>query len=344
MLAWIYFNLKQFIQPNKFINKFIFINNKFKNYINLKMWPTRFKSNIIASFLSQNFVLNNLQTFFLRKNLVFNKNRYARTRQTCRVIVYWTLWLNIFTIYGLFFYFYQFTFNFGFLWWGLFLLFSSFIFSRYIKYFNFNLFTLWKEFHLFLVWLFTILNDILFYKFKKNLKKIFINFEHINFYFIYKFLHNIYLHIKYLPYYLYSTKWYQENFFDHIQEKFYSVTEELYQTPYGPSYFRWHWATYMPLAYPYIFYNLNFAKIRNLLIELHSNQFWLISKTENKKVIILEIDTEDDIFDNLHNHYDEVFLFIEDWIYDYESAISEEEEAAKSFSEKFESYCFNLFL
>ena len=54
--------------------------------------------------------------FFLRKNKIFNKSRYSRNRQNYRTGVYMILWLNIIIIVSIYYIFYRFTFNFGFIW------------------------------------------------------------------------------------------------------------------------------------------------------------------------------------------------------------------------------------
>jgi hypothetical protein len=62
------------------------------------------------------------------------------------------LWLNVLVVYGLFFVFYRFTFNFGYFWWGLLFLFYSTIFSRVIKYNFYNPFFLYNEFNNLIIW------------------------------------------------------------------------------------------------------------------------------------------------------------------------------------------------
>jgi hypothetical protein len=96
--------------------------------------------------------LNKFNFFFLRKNRIFNKSRYSRNRQLYRTGFYWCLWLNIIIVYGLFFLFYRFTFNFGYMWWGLMILFYSFIFSKVCKYNFYNIFVLLNEFRLLINW------------------------------------------------------------------------------------------------------------------------------------------------------------------------------------------------
>ena len=53
------------------------------------------------------------KVFFLRKSRSFNKSRYARNRQNARVIFYFSLYINIFIIYGAFVGLYGFVFKFS---------------------------------------------------------------------------------------------------------------------------------------------------------------------------------------------------------------------------------------
>lgn len=59
----------------------------FKSSLNY-FWPTRYKFNIDFKSILPNTVRTFFKVYFLRKNKIFNKNRYARNRQSCRVIVY----------------------------------------------------------------------------------------------------------------------------------------------------------------------------------------------------------------------------------------------------------------
>lgn len=88
--------------------------------------------------------------FFLRKTKIFNKGRYSRNRQIYRTGVYLCLYINILAIYAIYFLFYRFTFNFGFIWLFIFFGAFSFFFPRFFKYnflnnffFNLNFFFNW---------------------------------------------------------------------------------------------------------------------------------------------------------------------------------------------------------
>jgi hypothetical protein len=111
------------------------VNNDFINKIK-KLLPVRFSERSTNKFIDL-LKVENYSIFFLRKNKIFNKGRYSRNRQTYRTGFYWSLWVNIFVIYGLHFAFYRFTFNFGYLWIPFIFFFGSFLFARILKY-NFH--------------------------------------------------------------------------------------------------------------------------------------------------------------------------------------------------------------
>ena len=52
---------------------------------------------------------------FLRKNKVYNKGRYSRCRQNYRTGVYLCMYLSIVSIFGLYYWFFKFSFNFSYL-------------------------------------------------------------------------------------------------------------------------------------------------------------------------------------------------------------------------------------
>lgn len=97
--------------------------------------------NFQPSDCSKNFPVssNKLNIMYLRKNKVFNKGRYSRSRQIYRTGVYWCLYINLIAIIGIYFWFYRFSMNFGYLWWILYIFFFSFIFSRILKFRLYNL-------------------------------------------------------------------------------------------------------------------------------------------------------------------------------------------------------------
>lgn len=70
---------------------------------------------------------------FLRKNKVYNKGRYSRTRQNYRTGVYMCMYLSILSIFGLYYWFFKFSFNFTYLWWFFIAVFASFFLPKIIK-------------------------------------------------------------------------------------------------------------------------------------------------------------------------------------------------------------------
>lgn len=134
------------------------LNDSFKK-LNNSYYPVRFNESSTNKFIELN-KLSDYSFFFIRKNRIFNKGRYSRNRQTYRTGVYWCLWFNILSVYGLYFIFYRVTFNFGFLWLPLAVFFGSFIFSRVLKYNFFNLNYIITEINKFVIWVSLIYNDI----------------------------------------------------------------------------------------------------------------------------------------------------------------------------------------
>lgn len=136
----------EFFKKNKFL-----LNPNWLKKLNY-FYPTRFSESSVSKHIKLDNI-NNYIFLYIRKNRIFNKGRYSRNRQLYRTGVYWCLWLNIMLVYGLYFMFYRFTFNFGYFWWGLLIFAYSIIFSRVVKYNFFNFFFLRGEFFLFLRWL-----------------------------------------------------------------------------------------------------------------------------------------------------------------------------------------------
>jgi len=148
-------NLKQKYNNIYFFNLItsdlkIKINNKWDQILK-KHYKIRFSESSISKYININSI-KNYKINYIRKNRIFNKSRYSRNRQLYRTGVYWCLWLNVLVVYGLFFVFYRFTFNFGYFWWGLLFLFYSTIFSRIIKYNFYNIFFLYNEFNNLIFW------------------------------------------------------------------------------------------------------------------------------------------------------------------------------------------------
>ena len=125
-----YFNIKlnknNVNYANLPVNLFL---NLSSNYINSLF--IKFSSTSIVKYINNN---TDYSIYFLRKNKSFNKGRYSRNRQNYRTGVYWCLYVNIIALFGLYFLFYRFTFNFGYLWWLFYCLPASFIIPQAIRF------------------------------------------------------------------------------------------------------------------------------------------------------------------------------------------------------------------
>lgn len=149
--------------------KQIFLNNlekvkiktKFK-LITMQNWKINFLPTSVNKYTTGNCNLTTI--YYLRKNRIFNKSRYSRNRQLYRTGVYWCLWLSIFVGWGLYFIFYRFTLNFGYLWWLTYLGLGSFYFNRLVKYRFYNLMILWIEFKKNYMWAMHFFSNFNFFK------------------------------------------------------------------------------------------------------------------------------------------------------------------------------------
>lgn len=171
------FNFFFSFNPNQLKNsKIIF----YKNWNVINFYKIRFLDTSVSQYVNLE-TISNYSIMYLRKNRVFNKSRYSRNRQLYRTGVYWCIWLNIVLVYGLYFIFYKFSFNFGYIWFGLFILLYSTILARVIKYNFYNIFYLIKEFNNLIRWC-----GFLFYNFITVLFSLFsyyIEVVNINFFF-----------------------------------------------------------------------------------------------------------------------------------------------------------------
>lgn len=153
-----------FLKKNFFKN---FNEIKFEKFLshNFMMFPIKFKPSNILFFLSQS-TFKKLNINFIRKSKVFNKGRYSRNRQYYRTGVYWCLYINIVLLVALYFWFYRFLINFGYLWWLLFAFILSFVFPKFFGIYKMGFFKnyITEE----LVWFeqifFTLLNTLNFSK------------------------------------------------------------------------------------------------------------------------------------------------------------------------------------
>lgn len=108
-------------------------NNTLVSFSKSLLVAPKYSSSSIHKYLS----LNTLDAFefqFLRKNKVYNKGRYSRTRQNYRTGVYMCMYLSVVSIFGLYYWFYKFSFNFTYLWWFFIAFVASFFVPKIFKY------------------------------------------------------------------------------------------------------------------------------------------------------------------------------------------------------------------
>jgi len=150
-----------FIKINPYntkISKMLY--SKIANFWNVKYSPSNFIKYI------KNNKINNYTILYLRKNKVFNKGRYSRNRQYYRTGVYWCLYVNVIAVIGIYFWFYRFTMNFGYLWWILYIFIFSFLIPKTIKYRLYNPRLIYLDYLNSFIWSYNILNNILINCFK----------------------------------------------------------------------------------------------------------------------------------------------------------------------------------
>lgn len=120
----------------------------------------KFSASNIVKYLSD-LSVSKSTILFLRKNKIFNKSRYSRNRQTYRTGAYWCLYVNIIAVVAFYFWFYNFTMNFGYVWWLLYAFILSFFLFKAIKFNFYNINTLKNEVILSIKWFYIILNSFL---------------------------------------------------------------------------------------------------------------------------------------------------------------------------------------
>lgn len=131
-------------------NKHLYLNNLVNITKPLLITP-KYSSSTIHKHLS----ISNLTTFefqFLRKNKVYNKGRYSRTRQNYRTGVYLCMYLSVLSLFGLYYWFYKFSFNFTYIWWFFIAFVGSFFLPKIIKYRLYEPTTLVSKFFDFFRW------------------------------------------------------------------------------------------------------------------------------------------------------------------------------------------------
>lgn len=152
--------------------------NVYKKYIVIKLRPNITNKQTIninktllvtpkyaSSSINKNISLSELDNFefqFLRKNKVYNKGRYSRTRQNYRTGVYMCMYVSIISVFGLYYWFYKFSFNFTYLWWFFIAFLGSFFFPKIIKYRLYEPTTLLSKFFDFFKWFSLLVKSIFF--------------------------------------------------------------------------------------------------------------------------------------------------------------------------------------
>lgn len=119
----------------------------------------------IISSINKHITLKNSKYFelqFCRKNKIYNKGRYSRCRQNYRTGVYMCIYLSIISIFGLYFWFYRFLFNFSYLWWLFITLLGSFLLPKIFKYNIYDFNSILISLFGFLRWLFLLIKAVFF--------------------------------------------------------------------------------------------------------------------------------------------------------------------------------------
>lgn len=109
------------------------LNNVVVSFSRSLLTLPKYSSSSINKYLS----LGTVSAFefqFLRKNKVYNKGRYSRTRQNYRTGVYMCMYLSVISIFGLYYWFYRFSFNFTYIWWFFISFVASFFLPKIFKY------------------------------------------------------------------------------------------------------------------------------------------------------------------------------------------------------------------
>ena len=174
------FFFKNFIKTktvySKILNKYtkVFVVNIFSKYLflqNIKNKNVKIQKNNKMCVLPQNtsssiykyiniFDSNNVEFQFLRKNKVYNKGRYSRCRQNYRTGVYLCMYLSVASIFGLYYWFFKFNFNFSYLWWFFIVFLGSFLFPKIIKYRLYEPSILISSFYNFFLWVSILLKSL----------------------------------------------------------------------------------------------------------------------------------------------------------------------------------------
>lgn len=158
------FNFKNSFNNLNFNKLQVFIKTLFETMsLNSKVFSFKIKFSVSDFFkYLNNKSIENINILFLRKNKVFNKGRYSRNRQYYRTGVYWCLYVNIIAVIGIYFWFYRFNMNFGYLWWILYIFIFSLFFSRSYSLNVFGLFSTFRQIFKSFLWYFNLINSFFF--------------------------------------------------------------------------------------------------------------------------------------------------------------------------------------
>ena len=138
--------------------------NFLKNLVNFNK-PLLISPKYSSSSINKYVCVDNVENFefqFLRKNKVYNKGRYSRCRQNYRTGVYMCMYLSVVSIFGLYYWFYKFSFNFTYLWWLFIAFIASFFLPKVIKYRLYEPMTFISKVFDFFKWGFMIIKSIFF--------------------------------------------------------------------------------------------------------------------------------------------------------------------------------------
>lgn len=133
-------------------------NNMLVSFTKPLLNSPKYSSSSLNKYLSLT-SLNSFEFQFLRKNRVYNKGRYSRTRQNYRTGVYMCMYLSVVSIFGLYYWFYKFSFNFTYIWWFFIAFVASFFVPKIFKYRLYEPTTLLSKFFDLFRWFFLLLKS-----------------------------------------------------------------------------------------------------------------------------------------------------------------------------------------
>jgi len=96
--------------------------------------------------------------YFLRKNRVFNKGRYSRNRQTCKMAFYFALSIHCMGVTGLFMWYYNLLIKFTYMWYVFLVWISVGVISSIFRYRLYSTTLFYNNIYSFSNWLLSIIN------------------------------------------------------------------------------------------------------------------------------------------------------------------------------------------